>query len=96
MATTIKSKNNNAYAVLTSKYLLAILANIVVPAVVPPAKTIIPIPSPTLVPPNTALMMTLPVSTCHDSVRLKKTEISTVAIIAVSYTHLTLPTTPYV
>lgn len=47
----------------------------------PPAKTIIPIPSPTLVPPNTALMMTLPVSTCHDSVRLKKTEISTVAII---------------
>ena len=47
IATTIKSKNSNAYGVLTSKYLLAMRAKIVVPAVVPPASTIIPIPSPT-------------------------------------------------
>ena len=51
----------------------------VVPAVVPPANTMTPIPNPTLVPPNTALTMTFPVSTCQDSVKLKNTEIRTVA-----------------
>ena len=50
--TTSKSKKSKAYGVLISKYLFTILANMTVPAVVPPANTMTPIPTPTHVPPK--------------------------------------------
>ena len=56
--------------------LLTIRAKITVPAAVPPAKTMIPIPNPTHDPPNTAFTMILPVSTCQVSVKSKKIDIT--------------------
>ncbi len=79
IATTIISKSQNiwrAYVIF-----VAILAKIVVPAVVPPARIITPIPSPTLTPPKMAFTMLFPVSTCHDSVKLKNIEIRIVTRI---------------